>query len=80
MATRTLSVTDEAYQRLKALKGDKESFSDVILKVTKKPRLLEFAGIFSKEEVDEARRLIRESRQRSNERVRRIAERMARIP
>lgn len=80
MATRTLSVTEAAYQRLKAMKGERESFSDVILKVTKKPRLLEFAGILSKGEVDEAERLIRESRKRSNERMRRIAKELARLP
>ncbi len=33
MATRTISITEEAYQRLKNLKSsEKESFSDVILK------------------------------------------------
>lgn len=33
MPTRTISITDEAYQKLKSLKGsEKESFSDVILK------------------------------------------------
>lgn len=33
MATRTISITEKAYQRLKSLKSsEKESFSDVILK------------------------------------------------
>lgn len=33
MATRTISITEEAYQKLKSLKNsEKESFSDVILK------------------------------------------------
>ncbi|MDD4652864.1 MAG: antitoxin VapB family protein [Methanothrix sp.] len=33
MPTRTISITDEAYMRLKSLKAsEKESFSDVILK------------------------------------------------
>ena len=32
-ATRTISITDEAYQKLKSLKNsDEDSFSDVILK------------------------------------------------
>jgi len=32
MSTRTISITDEAYDRLKSLKkGDKMSFSDVII-------------------------------------------------
>jgi predicted CopG family antitoxin len=33
MPTRTISITDEAYQKLKSLKGsEKVSFSDVIIK------------------------------------------------
>jgi predicted CopG family antitoxin len=41
MPTRTISITDEAYTRLKALKSNKkESFSDVILKYYPKKRKL----------------------------------------
>jgi len=41
MPTRTISITDEAYSRLKALKSTKkESFSDVILKYYPKKRKL----------------------------------------
>jgi predicted CopG family antitoxin len=41
MPTRTISITDEAYTRLKALKsGKKESFSDVIMKYYPKKRKL----------------------------------------
>ena len=32
MPTRTISISELAYERLKALKKDKESFSDVILR------------------------------------------------
>ena len=34
MGSRTISVKDEAYSRLKALKNDDKSFSDVILELT----------------------------------------------
>jgi predicted CopG family antitoxin len=41
MPTRTISITDEAYTRLKALKSNKkESFSDVILRYYPKKRKL----------------------------------------
>lgn len=41
MPTRTISITDEAYQKLKALKtSDKESFSEVILRYYPKRRTL----------------------------------------
>ncbi|MDY7083235.1 MAG: antitoxin VapB family protein [Halobacteria archaeon] len=34
MASKTISIKEEAYERLKKRKGDDESFSDVILKLT----------------------------------------------
>jgi predicted CopG family antitoxin len=41
MPTRTISITEEAYSRLKALKSSKkESFSDVIVKYYPKKRKL----------------------------------------
>ena len=47
MPTRTISITDEAYSRLKALKmSKKDSFSDVILKYyPKKRRLSEILAV-----------------------------------
>jgi len=48
MPTRTLSITDEAYQALKASKKEGESFTDVILRLTENKgsarRLLEMMG------------------------------------
>lgn len=41
MATRTISINEEAYEKLKSLKAsEKESFSDVILKYYPKKRKL----------------------------------------
>jgi len=34
MATKTISLTEEAYQRLREMKRDEESFTDVVLRVT----------------------------------------------
>lgn len=34
MGTTTISLKDEAYERLKAEKGEDESFSDVVLRLT----------------------------------------------
>ncbi|PSG99766.1 MAG: hypothetical protein BRC28_03020 [Nanohaloarchaea archaeon SW_4_43_9] len=35
MGSKTISLKDEAYERLKALKTDDKSFSDVVLELTK---------------------------------------------
>ena len=34
MATKTITVTEEAYERLVAFKGDDESFSEVLVRLT----------------------------------------------
>jgi len=34
VATKTITLTEEAYQRLRALKRDDESFTDVVLRIT----------------------------------------------
>ena len=49
MATKTLTITEDAYGRLAALKEEDESFSDVITKITGKVSLLSIAGILTEE-------------------------------
>mgnify|MGYP001607995511 CR=1 FL=1 len=48
MPTRTITITDEAYERLKAKKEALESFTDVILRITEKGDIMEFAGSWKK--------------------------------
>ena len=45
MATKTINLTEGAYARLHALKREKESFSDVVDRLTGKFALLELVGI-----------------------------------
>lgn len=44
VATKTLSITDDAYQRLRSMKRDNESFSQVIQRLTGRQDLLRFAA------------------------------------
>ncbi len=49
MGSKTISLDEEAYSRLKHEKKDNESFSDVVKRITrpiKQKSLLEFAGIW----------------------------------
>ena len=62
MATKTISVTEEAYKRLRSRKGPDESFSGVILRLTEQRPLTDFAGMLSKSSVEAIRKAIEESR------------------
>ncbi len=62
MPTKTITITLEAYERLKKEKREGESFSDVIIRLTEKKRdLLEFAGRW-KDSGDEIEKVILEGR------------------
>ncbi len=75
MATKTLTITEDAYERLATLKGENESFSEVIVKHFPKHSLLEIAGILSHAEAEKLRKSITEGRRRSRERRERILSR-----
>lgn len=62
MATKTISITKEAYDRLRSRKGPNESFSDVILRMTERRPLVEYAGMLSKSSVKAIREAIEEAR------------------
>jgi len=64
MATKHISITEEAYARLARLREKNESFSEIINRVTGKQSLMEFAGVLSKESADELERHIKEFRAR----------------
>ena len=55
MGSITISLDEEAYNRLKSLKKKNESFSDVVKRITKPLKvnsLLSFAGIWSLDEYE----------------------------
>lgn len=74
MATKTISITEEAYERLKMMKEQKESFTDVINRLTGKRSIMELAGILSKEQAEKLEKHIRERRKASREHTYNIRE------
>lgn len=62
MATKTISITEEAYERLRFKKDERESFSDVINRITNKRLLSDFFGVLSKDEADLLEKTIERSR------------------
>ena len=71
MATKTISITESAYNRLANLKREHESFSIVIERMTKKKSLSDFYGILSKETGKELERKITRNR-KTDEKIRRV--------
>ena len=71
MGTKTISITEEAYDVLKARKEANDSFSDVIMKSFPRHSLLELAGILSDKEAKDMKGHIKELRAKSRERFER---------
>ena len=67
MSTKTITVTEDAYEALRALKEKNESFSDMILRVAKKKPLSSFFGILSGKNGEEFENAIMEGRKIRNE-------------
>ena len=76
MATKTISITEEAYERLRTRKEKNDSFSDVINKLAGKKSIMELAGILSVEEAEKMKKHIKDMRARSRERMDRIIEKL----
>lgn len=57
MASKNVTITEDAYDRLKALKRDGESFSELVIRLTERADPMDFAGTCPGlgEHVDEAR-------------------------
>lgn len=65
MTVKTITVTEEAYDALKRVKAESESFSKVIIRVTKgKNNLDKFVGILSEKDAERIKRNIKEFRRR----------------
>lgn len=67
MATTTISITLDAYKRLAALKKARESFSDVINRVTRRGDIMKCVGILSERQADKLERNIKLTRKKHAE-------------
>ena len=78
MGNKNISISDEAYSRLKKFKGKNESFTDVINRLTNKVSLLDLKGTLTSEEADSIFKGINESRKLSRERFESVSEKVIR--
>ena len=72
MPTKTISLDEEAYERLKAHKREGESFSEVVKRIAGERSWTEVAGILSDAEAEELERVVGNGRDRSRDRRDRI--------
>jgi predicted CopG family antitoxin len=78
MGARNISISDEAYERLKSIKQPGESFTDVINRLTGRRSILELAGLISREEGREMKLRVKEIRKKSSKRIRTLSQRINR--
>lgn len=69
MATKCITITDEAYKRLASFKENNESFSDVVNKLTKRSSLWELVGLLSNKEADELEKNIEDTARRMRKEI-----------
>lgn len=74
MSTKTITLSQDAYDLLARRKVGKESFSDVVRKLAKPKSLLEFAGILTDEDAKEINEAIAKGRNVPRKRVAELKE------
>ena len=65
--SKSIRLSEEAYERLAAHKRDDETFSDVVLRLAGERSLLDIAGILDDDEADALRDAVEERRERRHE-------------
>lgn len=80
MGTKTISLSEDAYERLEAMKRENESFSDVVRRLTRGVELGDYYGILSEDAGAELADIVEKRRDERTdareERVDRIADQL----
>jgi predicted CopG family antitoxin len=78
MGSKNISISDEAYQRLKALKKPGESFTELIERITKSGGVMNLVGLLTASEGREVRNRVAETRRASSKRLAAVLRRLDR--
>ena len=75
MSTKTITVTEEAYEALKSMKAARESFSKTILRIAKRKSLSYFYGALGSKSGEKLEEAVLKNRlgSKRSDRIRRIA-------
>ncbi len=76
MATKTITITEEAYEKLKFRKKENESFSEMINRVMPYTDWADFVGVLSKKSADNMERSVKESRKETEEKLAKLSQLM----
>ena len=74
--SKSIRLSDEAYERLEAQRREDETFSEVVLRLAGERSLSELAGILSDEQADSVEDAIEERRERRRGELEAVANRM----
>ena len=72
MSTKTVTLSQDAYDQLAGLKEGHESFSDVVRRLASRQSLRRFAGVLSNKEASDIEDTIKKGRAMSKERTKRL--------
>ena len=74
--SKSIRLSEDAYERLAAHKREDETFSDVVLRLAGERSLVELAGIHTDDEADAMREAVEERRARRSEDLESVADEM----
>ena len=69
MSTKTITLAEDAYQRLYSLKQGQESFSEVVRRLTTRKPLTSFAGLLTQQEANKIEKIVQTGRENSRRRA-----------